>query len=298
MAPTITLPIRRAAVFRVIAPLTKLSLSFRRYTLPENHFRAPTFAIGRPRAAAPHRSGSMPRYFQLTRKHSYALLFALPLLVLYEAGAAMVSGDTGLRNGADVMLRTLLAAGGIHSTLVFTGILLIGGILLVARERRREKVPLRAPVFAGMAAESVIYALVFGTIVGAMTSWVLTGVRLAADPGGSLDKLPLGETVVLSLGAGFYEELLFRVLLVGGLLAVFKSAGIGKTARSIWAALLAAFLFSGFHYVGPYAYPLELGSCTFRVLSGLALNARVITRGFGITAWTHALYDIYVMALR
>lgn len=239
----------------------------------------------------------MSRYFEITRKHSYALVFALPLLVLYEAGAAMVSGDTGLRNGADVMLRTLLAAGGIHSTLAFTGILLVGGAVLIARERRREKVPLRAGVFAGMAAESVVYALIFGTLVGAMTSWVLTGFRLAADQGGSLDRLPLGESLVLSLGAGFYEELLFRVLLVGGLLAVFKSAGIGTTSRRIFAALLAAFLFSAFHYVGPYAYPLELSSFTFRFLSGLALNALFITRGFGITAWTHALYDIYVMVL-
>jgi len=239
----------------------------------------------------------MPRYFQLTRKHSYALLFALPLLVLYELGAALIAGPTqGLRNGADVLLRTLLATGGVHSTLAFTAILVVGAIVLVARERRREQVPLKAGVFAGMMVESVLYAMVFGTVVASMTSWVLGGWRLAADAAGD-GKLSAADGLVLSLGAGFYEELLFRVLLVGGLLAVFKSSGVGKTPGRIWAAVLAALLFSAFHYIGPYAYPLELGSFTFRFLSGLALNALFITRGFGIAAWTHALYDVYVLVL-
>jgi hypothetical protein len=241
----------------------------------------------------------MPRYFQLTRKHSYALVFALPLLVLYEVGAWFISGPTqGLRNGADVLLRRLLATGGVHSTLAFTAIIVVGAAILIARERRREKIPLQAGVFGGMMVESVIYALVFGTVVGTLSSWVLGGWRLAADQAAQTGKMSVSEGLVMSLGAGFYEELLFRVLLVGGLMAVFKSAGVGKTATRVWAAVLAAFLFSAFHYVGPYAYPLELGSFTFRFLAGLALNALFITRGFGIAAWTHALYDVYVMVLR
>jgi membrane protease YdiL (CAAX protease family) len=241
----------------------------------------------------------MSRYFQLTRKHSYALLFALPLLVLYELGAQLISGPGGgLRNGADVLLRTVLAAGGVHSTLAFTSILVVGAAILIARERRREKVPLHAGVFGGMAVESVLYALVFGTVIGMATAWVTNAFRLAAVQGSSpMERLPIGESLVMAFGAGFYEELLFRVLLVGGLLAVFKSAGFGRTTGRVWAAVLAAFLFSAFHYIGPYAYPLELGSFVFRFLSGLALNALFIARGFGIAAWTHALYDVFVMVL-
>jgi hypothetical protein len=241
---------------------------------------------------------AIPAYFRLTRKHSYALLFALPLLVLYEVGAAFIAGSShGLRNGADVLLRTLLAAGGVHSTLVFTSVLVLGATVLVARERRRENIPLRAPVFMGMMAESVVYALVFGSVVGYLTQWLLGGFRLAADGAAPMDQLPIAPAVVLSLGAGFYEELLFRVLLVGGLLAAFKHFGWGKTGGKVAAALLAALIFSAFHYIGPYAYPLELGSFTFRFLSGLALNALFITRGFGITAWTHALYDVFVVVM-
>lgn len=237
----------------------------------------------------------MQRYFEITRKHSYSLLFALPLLVLYEAGAALISGDRGgLRNGADVLLRMLLAAGGVRSTLTFTAVLVVAAVVLIARERRRQPVPLQGRVFMGMAAESVLYAILFGFVVGGLTSWMLGGGRLAVD-NGSLERLPLAEGIVLSLGAGFYEELLFRVLLVGGLLYVFLHAGLSKRGSRIFAALLAALLFSAFHYVGPYAYPLELGSFTFRFLAGLAFNVLFILRGFGITAWTHALYDVFLL---
>ncbi|HYJ79410.1 MAG TPA: CPBP family intramembrane glutamic endopeptidase [Longimicrobiaceae bacterium] len=240
----------------------------------------------------------MQRYFEITRKHSYSLLFALPLLVLYEAGAALTSGGrSGLRNGADVLLRMLLAAGGVRSTLAFTALLLVAAAVLIARERRREPLPLRGGVFAGMAAESVVYAVLFGFVVGGLTSWMLGGGWLAMQ-NGSLEKLPLLDGIVLSLGAGFYEELLFRVLMVGGLLYAFTHAGVSQRGARIYAALLAAFLFSAFHYVGPYAYPLELSSFTFRFLAGLAFNVLFILRGFGITAWTHALYDVFLLIVQ
>lgn len=237
----------------------------------------------------------MSRYFELTRRHTYSLLFALPLLVAYEVGAVMIAGRaSGMRNGADVLLRTLLAAGGLHGTLALTAILAIASAVMIVRERRRRRVPLEARYFGGMVLESVAYALLFGIVVGTATSWLLGGFRLAAD-GGALQRMPLLDGVVLSLGAGIYEELVFRVLLVGGLLLIFTRAGVGQRWSRVLAAVLAAFLFSAFHYIGPYAYPLELSSFTFRFLAGLAFSVLFILRGFGIAAWTHALYDVFLL---
>ena len=54
-------------------------------------------------------------------------------------------------------------------------------------------------------------------------------------------------------------------------------------------------LFSAFHYVGPLGEPMRLESFVFRSLAGLAFSALYLTRGFGITAWTHALYDVAVL---
>lgn len=241
----------------------------------------------------------MRRYLETTRSHTYSLLFVLPLLVLYEIGAAWTaSGDpTPMRNGADVLLRSFLAAGGVQGTLAFTALLTVAGAALIAMEQRRTRIRPRWTLFGAMAAESVVYALAFGVVVGSATRWVLGGggARLAAD-GGAVTQLTVSEQIVLSLGAGIYEELVFRVLLVGSLLAVLRWLGIRRTTAWVTAGIAGAFLFSLFHYIGPYAYPLELGSFTFRFLAGLALNAIFIVRGFGVAAWTHALYDVFLVA--
>jgi membrane protease YdiL (CAAX protease family) len=238
----------------------------------------------------------MRNYLETTRTHTYSLLFALPLLVLYELGAMMISGgQSGMRNGADVLLRTLLATGGVQGTLAFTAALALVAAVLVGLERKKKRVPLRAAYFGGMVAESAAYAVLFGGLIAAATQVVLGGVvRMAAD-GGGITKLPLLDGVVLSLGAGIYEELLFRVLLTGGLFALLRAMGTRRSTAGIVAVVVSAFIFSAFHYVGPYAYPLELNSFTFRFLAGLAFSALYMVRGFGVAAWTHALYDVFLV---
>ena len=71
--------------------------------------------------------------------------------------------------------------------------------------------------------------------------------------------------------------------------------GLGPRGSGIIAAIVGAFIFSAFHYIGPYGDPLQLQSFVFRMLSGLAFSALYLTRGFGITAWTHALYDAFLL---
>lgn len=243
----------------------------------------------------------MRRYLELSRTHTYSLLFAVPLLVLYEVGAAWVARTSSvpLRNGADVMLRSLFAAGGVQGTLAFTALLLAAVGVLVAAERRRRRTELRGGVFVGMLAESALYALLFGVVVGTATQWVVqgVGVRLAAD-GGTLLGVPLSQGIVLSLGAGIYEELLFRVLLAGGLFVLFRQGGLPRVRAGVFAALLSALAFSAFHYVGPYGDPWSFASFTFRFLAGLAFSALFLVRGFGIAAWTHALYDVFLLLSR
>ncbi|MDP9349538.1 MAG: CPBP family glutamic-type intramembrane protease, partial [Gemmatimonadota bacterium] len=147
--------------------------------------------------------------------------------------------------------------------------------------------------------ESALYALLFGGVVGTATQWVVegVGVRLAAGEG-VMGTLPLREGIVLSLGAGIYEELLFRVLLAGGLFVLFRQSGLPRLRAGVFATLVSALAFSAFHYVGPYGDPWALPSFTFRFLAGLAFSALFLVRGFGIAAWTHALYDVFLLLAR
>jgi hypothetical protein len=82
-----------------------------------------------------------------------------------------------------------------------------------------------------------------------------------------------------------------------GLLAKLALAGFGwrPWVSGVFATVLGAFIFSAFHYVGPLGDTLELGSFTFRMVAGLLLSGLFLLRGFGIAAWTHALYDVFLV---
>jgi TRAP-type C4-dicarboxylate transport system permease small subunit len=121
---------------------------------------------------------------------------------------------------------------------------------------------------------------------------LLLSPRLAAVQGGGPVPLALGAQLVISLGAGIYEELLFRVLLVWAFTALGGALGLKRAGAVALAVVLSALVFSAFHYVGPLGDTLTLSSFTFRAIAGLLLSALYVARGFGITAWTHALYDV------
>ena len=215
----------------------------------------------------------------------------------YELAAFSLAGDAiaGVRNGADVLLKSLFVGlGGRRGLLVFDLLLLAVGLTFVLRDRRRNPGPLQPRIFGGMLAEAIVGGLVFGVIAGALTAVILKGVpRLLILQAPALS-VPTQLTV--ALGAGIYEELLFRVLLVGGL-AVFARRVLGwrPMPAGVMAALVGATIFSAFHYIGPYGDPFSLSTFVFRLIAGLLFSAMYLIRGFGITAWTHALYDVFLI---
>jgi hypothetical protein len=171
---------------------------------------------------------------------------------------------------------------------VFGLALVGGGAALIGRDIRRSG-GIRLRYFVFMAAESIAYGLIFGFVAGTLTGMLLP--RLALAPA----TLGLPAQVMVSLGAGIYEELAFRVLLVSGLMLMArKGFGWSRQRASLFAVILGALIFSAFHYVGSYGERFALGSFTFRAIAGLLFSALYLLRGFGITAWTHALYDVFL----
>jgi len=245
-------------------------------------------------------------YFDVSRAPRYSLVFALPLLLAYEALAAALAAPgraEQVRNGADVLLKqTFIAVAGAHGPLVFIAAVIGISIWFVARDLRRSGPGLRLGVFGGMLGESMALAAVFGIVIGTITVKLLGSLHvLAIAPPTALEPLTSMSwttRLMLSLGAGLYEELLFRVLLVSALAAGARTIfGWSMRAAGVFAALVGAVIFSAFHYIGPYGDPFQLQSFVFRAISGVAFSALYLLRGFGITAWTHALYDAYLLLL-
>ena len=138
---------------------------------------------------------------------------------------------------------------GPRGPLVFMA-LVIGVSLWLIRTRPLSAGPLRAGTLGAMLGESIILALLFGLVViGTVTMRLLGPLRsLAAGAGtGGIGGTVL-ERLTLSIGAGLYEELLFRVVIVALLANGFRLLGIGRVAAGIAATVLGALLFSALFY--------------------------------------------------
>jgi hypothetical protein len=201
----------------------------------------------------------------------------------------------GVRNGADVLIKSaFIAVAGPYGPLLFGVMVVAGSIWLIRRDMRANGRDLKRRVFAGMALESLLLALVFGTVVGTLTARLLAPFAIVTD--GPLQSMGWATQLMVSLGAGIYEELLFRVVLVSALAFIGQRVLKLRTVPAgVFAVIVGAFIFSAFHYIGPYGDPLELGSFVFRMIGGLVFSAMFLLRGFGITAWTHALYDVLLL---
>jgi hypothetical protein len=256
-------------------------------------------------ALRPAPSGSARRggstYFAISRAPRYSVLFALPLLIGYEALAAVLAhpGRGEIRNGADVMLREVfILVAGPRGSMIFMAAIILLGLAFVVRDIRQTRDRVRARVFIGMLAESAALAALFGVVVGLTTAKLLGSLHALsfALATGPLEHTSWSTRLMLSLGAGLYEELFFRVLLVTALAAGARLVfGFEQRASGIVAAIVGAVIFSACHYIGPFGDAFAIQSFSFRLLSGLAFSGLYLTRGFGITAWTHALYDSFLL---
>lgn len=235
-------------------------------------------------------------YWSATRAPRYSLIFVFPLLVTYEILARLIAGESGIRNGADVLLKSLFVLlGGRHGLTVFAVLLFGTGLFLVIRDWKQNGAP-RGIFYLGMTIESVIYAFLFGGVTSALTALLLRGPSLLMIV--QAQSMPLATQLMVSLGAGIYEELLFRVLLVSAL-AKLATGGFGwrPLPAGGFATVLGALIFSAFHYIGPLGDTLTLSSFMFRMVAGLLLSGLFLLRGFGVAAWTHALYDVILTVL-
>jgi hypothetical protein len=235
------------------------------------------------------------------------LALTLPIFVVYHLGVVWMD----VQNAADVVTRELksLASSSLplYSALTLAIGAVFAGILLVLGRGHT----LRWQRFALVAIEGVLYAVAMRLVASYVVGKVpLAGLSLAElgqlappqpAPMAVSDSPGFFTATVLSLGAGLYEEIAFRVGLYGVgrrlVLAMMPEALPGQRlmASLAWAALSAA-VFSGWHYLGHFGEPFELRSFVFRWVCGLVFTLIYVFRGFAPVVWTHALYDIWVLA--
>ncbi len=253
----------------------------------------------------------------------------LPIFLVYHLGVVFLD----IHNAADVVTFQImrLAAGSRGLYLLFTaaiGVVFTGLFAWLGRGHA-----FRPAKFVQIAVEGVAYAFLM-RLAGSYAVQELAQVTPKAaplaphaahavivDPIVQAASSPISHAapatsgvftgLVMSLGAGFYEELAFRVLLfgVGAKIVVWlfakermglvTAAPSGLSFRSVlvviaW-GIVGAALFSGMHYVGPLADNFVLSSFVFRFVLGVVLTLIYGLRGFAAAVWAHAVYDLSVL---
>jgi hypothetical protein len=222
-----------------------------------------------------------------------SLILVFPLFLVYQVGVLFT---LPMLNGADFLTVLLFRNLGLSTsaylgyTAIVAAIFAIG--VLVLRRRQQFDPGIVWRVFI----ESAIYALTMGSlIVFVMTRVFGISPRLA----GSVAAQSFGTRVVMSLGAGVYEETVFRLGLMAGLAALLeRGVGLRRWVAGALGLGISSVLFSAMHHIPPYGDPFTIGVFLFRVLAGACFGLLFWFRGFAVAVYTHALYDLYVLVVR
>lgn len=233
----------------------------------------------------------MTTYLHATRHPWPSFLFLVPLLAAYEGGVLWLGGDQAdrMRNGADAWLRWGLERFGAGQVLAAPAVVV--AVMLVWSWWRWADRPadLVTTVF-GMAFESCLFAVGlwqfsrnFGPILDGL------GVHLQIAGQGA----PVAK-ILTFIGAGIYEEVLFRLVLFVGLLATLRAVQLPQMVALPLAVAAAALAFAAAHHVGPYGEPMRADYFVFRTIAGLYFTLLFVFRGFGVAVGAHAGYDVLV----
>ena len=230
----------------------------------------------------------MTDYFRHSSTTYYSLIASLPLLIGYEILVTITQSPFwGIRNAADVWIRTFMMAFDIRPQYIFfVMILCVIGIIPVIKIKGSAP-PLKGSIFLFMFLEALAYSMVLGIVLHFM-------VRVVLLASGGLSGNAL-QNIALSLGAGLFEEFFFRVLLLNILYWALRFILRTPLLTGVVSILIASLLFSLSHYIGNMADTFQWYSFIFRWLAGLLFTLLYFFRGFAITAYTHALYDIQVL---
>jgi hypothetical protein len=274
-------------------------------------------------------------YLERTSRPIYAVLFLLPFILFYEYGTLRINTDTlnqsQIRVVAFVWLQNFLESVGFHGKFAWMAPpLAVIVILLSLQITSRKQWSFWVYDYVLMAIECVLLAVplivltLFLSSIGsryidnranspndtaAAQVWSVPNCSSVSDTNsmdssnnienGNRQRHPLMANIVTGIGAGIYEELIFRLILICILMVlfqdIFKMNHINAVVLSV---LISASLFSAHHHFDFFSGqpneidPFDITEFAFRTIAGIYFAILYAIRGFGITAGTHAFYNI------
>lgn len=224
------------------------------------------------------------------------LLYVLPFLLIYELGVIFLDNQS-IRNGLDVWLGSFLEWVGVGELLLLP--LLTTFILFAMHHFKGDRWSVSPVVLLGMVIESFGLALIILWAAKAQHLFLMqysdhsSSLPLLQVPAHGQD-CSLASQFVSFCGAGLYEELVFRLLMLPGLVLLLMKAGLKQVPAATLAVVVTSLLFAGAHYdvLNPAAGPFELPGFMVRVVASVFFCLVFLLRGFGVAVGTHVAYDV------
>ena len=227
-------------------------------------------------------------YLRYTRSPLYSFLFTLPLFIIYEIGLLVSTSEdlSYFRNGADALMRKMLSVFGIAGLFWIGGVFLFGFLIIYFLQKYSwDEYEIKSGYFLSMVFESIMWSYILFIFMSNMHILLMapSGYRVI-------------QNVTLAIGAGIYEEILFRVILIFLFNYIFALVFQWKNYLKVGMSIIfASGFFSLFHFIGEFGDYFSFNVFMIRFLAGISLGILYYFRGFGITAWTHSLYDLIVL---
>jgi membrane protease YdiL (CAAX protease family) len=247
-------------------------------------------------SAARGESRDLPNsYLKRSQLPLACLVFLLPFIVLYEVGTHQFAFDARHQTeqriiAFNLMLQFFRLFG---ATGRYMPPLAVAGILLSCHIARNDPWKVKPSTLLGMAAEGFAWGLPLLAIGTISARYIAHYLPLVAGPS-SCDWRTL---FVLSLGAGIYEEMVFRLVALTLLHLLLRD--VLKLPR-FWSYLsmvvISSVAFAAYHYLGSETFSWR--SLAFRTIAGVYFALLFLFRGFGVTAFSHSAYDMFVIYLR
>lgn len=234
------------------------------------------------------------RHLADTRRPLHSLPAVAPLVLAHAALAWLFTPPVGAAAAGWVQAPLLaLGLGPFEAALTLALLFVVAGVTLSWRDLRSGRARFRPALVPWIWCEGLLWGLLLHL------AW--NGLRGGVQELEGVGPLGPGDHLVLALGAGIYEELVFRVgvfWLVRRLVDVVAgrpAEGDTGLGRTLLAVLVTSLLFAFAHHLGPE--PFSLGALIFRTVAALVLTSLYAWRGLGVATCAHAAYDVFVVAL-
>jgi membrane protease YdiL (CAAX protease family) len=237
-------------------------------------------------------------YFEVSQRPLHILLFLAPILLLYELGAMLYL------TGSDGQPRTIAAWGMLARVFEEFGVVglhlpafLLVAVLLIWHVLQRDPWTIRLPVLGGMAMESCVLTIPL-TILAVVLAGDATTAAAQVVPSDGLHSLPRPARMTIAAGAGLYEELLFRMIVIAAAHAVLVDVvRLPNWLGGLLAVVISAGAFALYHRVPLAGDPGAARVLVFYFGAGLYFGTVYLLRGFGIVVAVHMLYDILALVV-